>query len=310
MERVISLRNTKPLYLSGKFKELEKVLVESLIYSSEQSVDSDAPILSIYGQIQMLLEALWCQEKYIECLSWMEKCLMYGVDKFLQAPTHAQRRKDWAETLNYILLYLESLIEQEGLEVLQNLERFLPRLIQTLTKIVTNQLDTQIDNKSNQMHLINVRIPWWVLYQVTQKEDDCNVTAKRKAIAASQEDGIPLPITFTYEALPNSITLFFTAHDFLGRKKWCDKDESKFLLKILDVVTPRLRSPEFEHSRDIVVEMMEQTTFCLYGYPPKKGRSKHIEDHGAKNIELTWERAIQLFDIYRPDNLPEFNSYK
>lgn len=51
-------------------------------------------------------------------------------------------------------------------------------------------------------------------------------------------------------------------------------------------------------------------TFCLYGYPQKKARSRHLEDHEATNVELTWAKAVQAFDLYKPECLPEINSYK
>lgn len=78
----------------------------------------------------------------------------------------------------------------------------------------------------------------------------------------------------------------------------------------MDIVVPLIRSPLLESVRDIVMEYIEQVTYCLYGYPAKKARVKHIEEHDAHQIDLTWEKAIQLFDIFKPDNLPEFNSYK
>lgn len=95
-----------------------------------------------------------------------------------------------------------------------------------------------------------------------------------------------------------------------SRKLWCSKDQGKFLLYILDVVVPLLRSNILESVRDLVTEYVEQVTYCLYGYPVKRARLRHIEDHEATAIEITWDRAIQLFDIFRPDNLPEFDSYK
>lgn len=298
--------------MAGEHEELAEILKQSIYYSSSIRGDlGKSLVLNIHGQIQMLLESLWCQEKYSECLKWMEKCLCYGVDEFLSAPVHHPRRKEWAETINFIFTYFEALLDQEDDDILYSLDEYLSRLVQTLTRVVTHQLDTVVENKSSSpTHLLNVRIPWVILYPIVQRTDDLNSIARKRALTFAQEgDGLGIN-SIIYESMPNSVSLLFTSHDFLGRKKWCWRDESKYLLKILDEITPRLRSPELEHSRDIIMEMLEQTTYCLYGYPPKKIRSKHIEEHDTKSIELSWERAIQLFDIYRPDNLPEFNSYK
>lgn len=94
------------------------------------------------------------------------------------------------------------------------------------------------------------------------------------------------------------------------RRQWCSKGNNQLLLKMLDVIVPKLRSPMLEPYRDVIGECLEQTTFCLFGYPPKKGRNRHIQDHESATEVLSWQRAVQLFDIYRPDVLPEFNSYK
>lgn len=94
------------------------------------------------------------------------------------------------------------------------------------------------------------------------------------------------------------------------KEKFQATKTSRLLLFALDVVATRLRAPNLEHFREIIAEYLEQVTYCLYGYPSKKARSRHIGKHDAVNIELDWKRGMQLFDIYRPDNLPEFNSYK
>lgn len=113
-----------------------------------------------------------------------------------------------------------------------------------------------------------------------------------------------------FGVLPNSLMMLFTAHEFLGRKQWCMKDCGKLWSFLLDNLAPLYRTPLLEPYRDIIAENLEQTTFCLYGFPAKKARLRHIEDHDAKCIEMTWERAILLFDLYRPDTLPEFDSVK
>jgi hypothetical protein len=145
------------------------------------------------------------------------------------------------------------------------------RLVQTLCKIVSNQLDLDPSSKAipPKQHCIETAVPWIILHHILQKEDDRSSVA-RKAL----------------------------------------KENGRLLLYILNVIVPPLRSPLLEPCRDIVNEYLEQVTYCLYGFPTKKARLRHIEEHDAKNIELTWERGIQLFNIYRPDHLPEFDSYK
>lgn len=297
-KRLINLRQTRKLYAEEKYTDLIDVLQESLL--GIEDVESDQHGLNRHGQIQLILESLWCEERYDHCLQWMERCLAYSVENYLITPNHSPSiKKKWAETTNFILIYFEHLLQQEGVQFLFTLDRYFARLIQTLTKLVTNQVDTEPNKTTSSLHHINVRIPWVILYYIVQREDDLNAAAIKDV-----DD------SFRVVLMPNAIQLFFTVHEYLGRKCWCTVDDSKFLLMIIDTVTPRLRTPELEHVRNNLMEMMEQVTYCLYSYPPKKMRSKHIEEHNAKSIELTWERAVQLFDLYKPDELPEFDSFK
>lgn len=38
--------------------------------------------------------------------------------------------------------------------------------------------------------------------------------------------------------------------------------------------------------------------------------SRHLADHNVDPLPLSWERALQLYEFFGPDQLPEFNSYK
>lgn len=154
-------------------------------------------------------------------------------------------------------------------------------------------------------------MPWVILHHILQREEDLTPKIDRKLSTDSAgTDGSLEGEEELGETIPNSIMIFFTAHEYLGARSWCTKDAGKLLLYTLDVVVPRLRTPYLEPFREFIAEYLEQVTYCLYGYPAKKARVKHIEEHDAQNVDLTWDHAVQLFDLYRPDQLPEFNSYK
>lgn len=189
------------------------------------------------------------------------------------------------------------------------LEKYYSRLIQSIVRILSSQLDGTFDRNNNPLHPIDIKMPWVILHHVLQRDEDLKPISKRKLSTDSQSSETGTDEE-TDETIPKSIMVFFTAHEYLGNRGWCTKDQGNLLLYALAVCVPRLRTPCLEIHRDIIAEYLEQITYCLYGYPAKRARMKHIEEHDAQNIELTWNHAVQLFDLYRPDELPEYDSYK
>ncbi|XP_059614787.1 calcineurin-binding protein cabin-1-like [Phlebotomus argentipes] len=305
LQRTIKLNNVANLYKDHKFRELVVILKDSLINCTEIK-NSDNTLMKINTQFEVLLESLWNLNDFEECFRWSEKCLKYAVDFFLTIPENSYRLKEWGESVNFILMYLEALLKHEGGDVLNCLAQYEARLVQSLVNIVTSQVDSPFEKSSTQVHTINFKIPWILLHAFVQREEDRQHAVAKKMKSSSdtsdQED--------EEESMPNSVLIFFTAHEYLGKKFWCTKDGGQLMSYALDIVVPLIRSPILEPFRDIVMEYVEQLTYCLFAYPPKRARSRHIEEHESTQSELTWEKAMQLFEIYRPDNLPEFDSYK
>lgn len=74
---------------------------------------------------------------------------------------------------------------------------------------------------------------------------------------------------------------------------------------------PRLRSPFLTSIRDKISQHIEQIFYCLYQHPSKKNNKlRYLLDHNVLPQKLSWERAQQLYDFYRPDFIPEFDAYK
>lgn len=181
---------------------------------------------------------------------------------------------------------------------------------------MSHQLDTEEKN-NNQVHPVNLKTPWVILHHILQREEDMKPRKKRKLSndttssneneASGEEEEA---IDGEEDLIPKSVSIFFTAHEYLGNRTWCTKDCGQFLLFIMDTVTPRLRTPYLERCRNEIVEYLEQITYCLYRYPGKRARLKHLEKHESQIIDLDWSHAIQLYDIYRPDKMPEFDMFK
>lgn len=195
------------------------------------------------------------------------------------------------------------------------LKKYYARLIQSIVRIVSNQLDAPQEKNNNPTHPIDIKTPWIILHHVLQREEDMQPNSKRKLSNDSNESNEKdtveeEAVDVTEDTIPKSIAIFFTAHEYLGSRSWCTRDKGQLLLYVMEMIVPRLRTPALEAFRDIIAEYLEQVTYCLYGYPAKRARLKHIEEHDAQNVDLEWNQAIQLYDLYRPDDLPEFDSFK
>jgi hypothetical protein len=87
------------------------------------------------------------------------------------------------------------------------------RLVQTLSKIVSNQLDIDPASKTiaPKQHCVETAVPWILLHHILQKVDDRAAVA-RKALKENELSNEDLDFS-----LPAAISMLFTAHDSLGR---------------------------------------------------------------------------------------------
>ncbi|XP_052866977.1 calcineurin-binding protein cabin-1-like [Anopheles cruzii] len=309
-ERKLRIEQVKRHYEDGDFEQVVDILKDTLRYYTTVGNPNET-FLSLVTQSQMLLESLWNIGEMEGCFVWSEKSFTFSVHQFVTAASQHDSRKtrQWASNVNFALLYIVSIIKQEGCFMFELLGANLSRLIQSLHRLLTHQLDPSVErNYTAQLCLIECWRAWIILYHILERQDDLESLVKvNRSSCIMDQNG-----TFEVEPerLCNSVMMCFVAHELLGKKNWCSKGDSGLLFHTLDVVVPKIRSPLLEPFREILNEYLEQMTYCLYGYPQKRPRLRHIQDHCAVQVALTWERAIQLFDLYRPDNLPEFNSYK
>ncbi|XP_050089319.1 calcineurin-binding protein cabin-1-like [Anopheles aquasalis] len=309
-ERKLRIERVRRHYEDGEHEQVVDILKDTLRYYTTVGNPNET-VLSLTMQSQMLLESLWSIAEMEECLIWAEKVFTYSVHQFVVAAGQHDSRKTrtWASNVNFAQLYIHSIIKQEGFFILEILGSQTSRLIQSLYRLLTHQLDPSVEkNYTAQLCLIDCWRAWIVFYYILERQDDLDCLIKVNQTPSIQDQNGT--IESDPERLCNSVMMCFVAHELLGKKNWCSKGESGLLFHILDVVVPKIRSPLLEPFREILNEYLEQVTYCLYGYPQKRPRLRHIHDHGAVQVSLNWTRAVQLFDLYRPDNLPEFNSYK
>jgi calcineurin-binding protein cabin-1 len=144
--------------------------------------------------------------------------------------------------------------------------------------------------------LIKSLCPWTVLYRLAVHGEK---TEEPSTPAACGEDGPPVP---------SSVYVLLTAHEWTGRHGWCCADSGTFLLTVVEAVSGL---PAYKRGENPLLDQaLEQCFFCLYAYPSTKTRAKHLADHGVNGVELTWERAVDLYNFVAPKELPEFDSYR
>lgn len=213
------------LYHENSFDQLIAILKDTIVnQATQKSVDYDSPI-RLSTQIEVFLESLWNIESYEDCLIWSERCLKYALDNYLIAPSDTFRQTEWGDLVTYILTYIEALVNQESVEVLLSLDRFYSRLVQSLSKIVVNQLDVPYDKNSSRTHPVSTKLPWIILYHILQREEEL-LPVQNGMHEGQEEEELE-------ENIPNSMMIFFTAHDFLGRHRMCTNHNGGYVLQQL-----------------------------------------------------------------------------
>ncbi|XP_053960915.1 calcineurin-binding protein cabin-1-like isoform X1 [Anastrepha ludens] len=302
-KRRIALARIPKLFEQEKWQEVVAIITENLANDVEVE-DCENWVKNLKTQVEILLQSLWNMSAYEECMKWAEKCLHFCTVKCLKETNKIRQQELWSVALDFIYSYIEVLILNEGNDILLCLDETLARLVQNTICVLSFHLDSNqaVDKRANPENEFNMKQPFVILHQIMLRDENNTLTVvKSKNNNEVEEEEDPLP---------GSFSILFTAHEFLGKFQCCTRNNGEFLHYILDVIVPIIRAPLYDSCRDSVYEYLEQVTFCLYGYPQKKARSRHLEDHEATNVELTWTKAVQAFNLYRPECLPEINSYK
>lgn len=303
-KRQIDINSIPKLYEQQSWDKLQSIIISNLESSEENKHTSEAWLKDICAQIKILLQSFWLMESYENCLLWAEKSLHFSVTHYLKESKSFYRSSTLAQLINFINSYLEAIILNEGFHIVNVFSKEdLARLIHNIIRILVYQFDGTFEKNSNHGHELNFKRSWVILHQLLHKEENDNPNTLSNKTTENE-------IVDVNELIPKSFLLLFTAHDYLGKRQWCTDDNGEFLQYVLDTVVLNLKAPIYDNCRDVIYEYLEQVTYCLFKYPQKKARQRHLEDHEAVQIKLCWPKAVQIFDLYRPEDLPEFNSYK
>lgn len=309
IERGKRLGQVQRLYDEQKYSELSAILQETFKYAKQRNEVVTALKLNVerVKQLSMLLDCLWQLEEYENCFIWAEACLNEAWQVYISS-TDEYERKKWGCSVLNCLEKLEICVESAGTTVLKYLDQKTARLVQNLIQITCHQLD--VPDNSMEMPLESV-IPWILLHHVLQHEEDKERAKSRQSQKSKHSDSQDSEDSDDEDKdIPSPLMILFTGHEFLGRHAWCCMNEAKLLLFTMKTIIPRMCGARLSQLREKIDKHMEQIFWCLYGHPSRtnKTKPKHLEDHQVPTIPLTWEVAQLLFEFYKPENIPEFDS--
>ncbi|CAC5395080.1 CABIN1 [Mytilus coruscus] len=288
LERSQSFDETQRLYDAGEYEKVVDCLLKT---SLNKQVSMTTSATERRSQLLLLQDSLIKLKDYKRAFLWSEITLDEAVQAYKMSGS--SEKEQWADTLVQTCESLILIIKKDKMIIsslpIVNQARLSHNLIYMID-VEMSVPDTCIDMP------IGTVLPWILLYKLIKKE----------------ESEAPKPVSPVPEELdssiPPSLMLLNIAHEYLGRHAWCTKSEGEFLLFYIGILTSEKSSSEIFNEE--LGQAVEQCFFCLYGHPTKKGRYRHLMDHNAPQIELTWERTADLFNYFKPKSVPEFDSYK
>ena len=152
-------------------------------------------------------------------------------------------------------------------------------------------------------------LPWILLYRLSGWQHGSlflTLVPISPILGWQEGEGVPSGST----VLPPSLALLNTAHELLGQKSACTLEQGRLLNYTVDKLVSLLADPKELGCTEQMRSMLEQAVFCLYAHPSKKSRNRHLQDHNVSQIGLKWERALVLFNYYKPKKLPEHDDVK
>ncbi|KAF7992530.1 hypothetical protein HCN44_004874 [Aphidius gifuensis] len=313
VERGQKLGEVQKLYDEQRYMELSLILQDTFKFTKQRNEIVTVTKLNVdrIQQLSMLLDCFWQLQQYEDCFVWAEMCLNEAWQVYINLSEDAEQIK-WSQSVMNTLEKLESCIEATGTMIV----KYLPdskskRLIQNLIQVLCHQLD--VPEGTIEMPIETV-IPWIILHHILQYEDD-KERAKSKISQKIKSSNVHNSVSDDEDDdknIPAAIMILFTGHDFLGRHSWCCINEAKLLIFTIKTVIPSICGPRLHGLREKIGKHVEQIFWCLYGHPNRfnKTKPKHLEDHVVPQIPMTWDVAQLLFEFYKPDIYPEFDTAK
>lgn len=312
LQRCQSLEEVHRLYELGRYKVVADLLIQTFKKPANRGrkLHAKANIPERHAQLILLQESLWKLKDYSGCLIWGEASLNEALIQYLSV-TSSALKCDWSNTIVIVLSDIHRCIKQD-MGLLGCLESpKLTRMAHNIIKLINVQMD--VSEPSNEMPVPTV-LSWNILYYILKHEEDKIqlLAARSESQSGAASFGEAGKTTGIIGAMPSSLMLFFTAHEHLGRRSWCTLSDGVLLFLFVDVATQELskKSAVANVFHEDLNNGIEQCFYCLYGHPHRRGKVKHLQEHNAKQVSLTWNNCKQVFDFFKPQYLPGFDSYK
>ncbi|XP_049885527.1 calcineurin-binding protein cabin-1-like [Pectinophora gossypiella] len=285
-ERNNKLSTVVDLYERSEYDKVLEILTDSFTHCKDMDRKQEEEMpLDFAVQLSLILDSYWALDNTSECFLWALKCLHEALKHYFRLTSGASDYEKWTLTVVKILSSMEHILTTEGLSCLESVPgKIKSQGLEDLIRIIGHQVETN----AAEMPFGTVA-PWIIMHFILQREEDSLIT---------------LPSTEGGEEVPNPLMVLFIAHEQLGNRGWCCKNEGKLLYFILDTVVPRLWSPALSKYSEQVFQYMEQCVYCLFGHPARKNKVKYLSDHNVSPHTLDWKRAQQLYEIFRPPTLP------
>ncbi|XP_061174422.1 calcineurin-binding protein cabin-1-like [Saccostrea echinata] len=296
LERSQSMDEMQKLFEAKEFEKVVELLLKAVNQPSQKPmrIDPESVIPPRIEQLCLLHDCLQKMGDMQRSIHWGEVAFHEAFQGYKKATTSPQK-DEWSAVLNQIWSsLLRNLEKPECLKELSGPRK--NRLTYDLVSVIDIMMS--VPEKATDMPIGSV-LPWMILYSIIHCEEE-----KFFALHKEQES----TDLSTQENLPSSLMLLNVSHEYLGSHSWCTKSDGKLLIFFMDVLEKKLKD-NFKYTDDLR-QMYEQCVYCLYGHPNKKGKAKHLADHNVPPLTLTLPQAIQLFEYYKPKNLPEFDSFK
>ncbi|GFT23499.1 calcineurin-binding protein cabin-1, partial [Nephila pilipes] len=292
LQRCQSLEEVQRLYEHGDYEAVVNLLILTFNQPRTKRKQSLDGVPERHAQLLLLQNSLLKLERYRDCVFWSEVSFNEALQQFMNAA-----RSDWSETMAHLLHGLDKCIKLNPKYLGQLEESKLVRLTQNLILVIVIQMENY-DFSSDNASLLIV-LPWKILFHLILNEE------KRTPKKAAKVD-------LLNSAMPSSLMLLFSAHEYLGRRSWCTTADGLLLFHIIDVSMTELQDTTGKSYlyKEELEAGLEQCIYCLYGHPHKRTRAKHLQEHNARQIPLTWEKACLIFQYFKPNVLPEFDSYR